>query len=200
MKSQVLKKSLFIALFCLALSVFYIDSSWAQSEGGYPNDETIIVGNDIREGNEVLYSLNLQIPEAVRPNEVFEVRLSVEYGALESFTSSAKILVTGADLMNEQLQELEPDGVWQVKAQSSGTIGVVIETEAQVNETSTIYIDRLEQKVLIASHESKNINTDETSTSGALLSSEGSWVKTALIAVCVFVGGAIIAASMKRRA
>lgn len=116
------------------------------SGAGYPNDDTVIIGPDQRNGIDDLYNLHLELPSNVVPGSEFTARLSIEGADSFSSSASATVSITGGTLENEQTQELSPDAVWKIRVTSDSLVGVVANVQTKVtpkdgDKKETTYLD-----------------------------------------------------------
>lgn len=116
------------------------------SGAGYPDDDTVIIGPDLRNGIDDLYNLHLEIPNTVTPGSEFTARLSIEGADGFATSASATVSVTGGTLENEQTQELVPDAVWKIHVTSDSLVGIVANVQTKVSpkdeaSKETTYLD-----------------------------------------------------------
>lgn len=135
-------------VFGALLSVFTL------SGVGYPNAETVIIGPDNRGKIDTLYDLRLEAPESVTEGGMAQARVSIEHEEGFNVVSRATLTVTGGTLRNEQAQDLLPDALWSIAAQSSSLVGVVVSVETKISpkghtDQETTYLDTLSKSISV---------------------------------------------------
>lgn len=126
---------------------------------GYPNDGTVVIGNDQREGGEFLYDLQIEVPQEVALGQEMQARVSFQNTDEFDAVSEATVNVTGATLKNEQTQIIAPDAVWKIQAKSDTLVGVVVSVETTMTpkgdkSKATTYLDTLSASVPIVNNTS----------------------------------------------
>lgn len=138
----------------IALGV--IVATLALSGFGYPNDGTVIIGPDVREGANGLYEIFLDVPQSVHVGDTITVKATVEFAKDFTGSSTATVNVTGGSLQNEQSQDLKPSSSWNIQAQSGSLVGIVISTQTKIApkdkpESETTYWDTVSSSISVVS-------------------------------------------------
>lgn len=153
----------------LSLILVSVFCAMVLSGAGYPNDNTVIIGPDVREDVSPLYDVHLEIPKQISKGEEFTARVSLESADNFTVSSEATMSVTGGTLENGQTQALSPDAVWKIRSTSSSLVGVVVSVQTKMSpkdkpESETSYLDTLSGSVdvLDSSQLAQTNNNNET--------------------------------------
>lgn len=172
---------------------------------GYPNDDTVIIGPDQRNGVDDLYNLHLEVPDNVAPGSEFTARLSIEGADGFTTAASATVSVTGGTLENEQTQELLPDAVWKIHTTSDSLVGVVANVHTKISpkdedKKETTYLDTVSGSTQIV----KVTNTSKTDNRALVNSAFGSrnagktFFMVVVVALVVTILGFLISRKLKK--